>query len=458
MLEEKLRRCTTALQKAGTALAIGLGVLSILLGIVWVIFNITHIPLYGDTPEYLESAKTLKIDGWRSIGYPLIIKFFTLFGEKLGITLLFLAQLGTSLLAAYYALKTLVLIAPLHKEVKNIHILVLSAVLAFQPIPLHLSLSLLTDSFALSLTVIFFSALARYLISKKQIDYHLIAIVTSSLVASILIRQDKAILATAILSVLAIVLIKFKKKTQLIFACLLIALSLLTYLGNSQLQKESPNRPNPNPEFIAFDLTARGRMEEHYNQMPRLIKERIPLDLAKSWDETPSNWAAISSPLNDEEGRASMLEASKIMLHCCTQEILGSVGESFLKNISAPYVYGMESIETLNLQRPPDSTTYWTNSRMWNQKQRLTKLMITVSMLLLTITSLLALGSLKRTRVTQKDRLVMLSMLVVITAYAGFFATQTSLGFHIRYQALTYFATYLILGWTILVNRVNRSI
>src|SRR5437867_4584802 len=47
--------------------------LQLLLGITWAAQNLGHVPGYGDTTEYLELARSLKVDPYRGIAYPALL-------------------------------------------------------------------------------------------------------------------------------------------------------------------------------------------------------------------------------------------------------------------------------------------------------------------------------------------------------------------------------------------------
>lgn len=49
--------------------------ISLLVGLIWTARNLSHIPQYGDTPEYLSLSKQLRVDQYRGIFYPYFIHF-----------------------------------------------------------------------------------------------------------------------------------------------------------------------------------------------------------------------------------------------------------------------------------------------------------------------------------------------------------------------------------------------
>ena len=53
-----------------------LGAISLLaLGLAWIAANASLVPAYGDTSEYLELARTLQVDEYRTILYPAVLRF-----------------------------------------------------------------------------------------------------------------------------------------------------------------------------------------------------------------------------------------------------------------------------------------------------------------------------------------------------------------------------------------------
>jgi hypothetical protein len=100
--------------------------IQVILGVTWTVQNLGDVPHYGDTQEYLQLARTLKVDLYRGIAYPALLAAVNHFsgGDMLatddgrtrgwsGFLILQLVQLMASLGCLAYSLHVLVKPVPL---------------------------------------------------------------------------------------------------------------------------------------------------------------------------------------------------------------------------------------------------------------------------------------------------------------------------------------------------------
>ena len=69
------------------------------MGIWWIIQNITTIPRFGDSTEYIDLSQKLQLDEYRTILYPLILRIAIAVGNRIHVpfqTLVYLGQLALS--------------------------------------------------------------------------------------------------------------------------------------------------------------------------------------------------------------------------------------------------------------------------------------------------------------------------------------------------------------------------
>ena len=126
----------------------------IIMMIVFIIKNGTYKPTYGDTPEYLSLAQTLKLDIYRPFIYPYTLNLLSKFVNIENITyILYPIQNAISLLSCLVLVSTLndVVEAKLSKK----QIFFYSLFLGSLPLIVHYNMTLLSDSLAVSFNVLF---------------------------------------------------------------------------------------------------------------------------------------------------------------------------------------------------------------------------------------------------------------------------------------------------------------
>lgn len=156
--------------------------LQLVLGGTWLVRNVNAIPDYGDTGDYLQLARTLKVDAYRGIAYPAFLAGLNELpgaagllrgagrggqGTKLKAGVLYLQ--GLQCLAALGALAyaTRVLLARAEPRAgprwagRALGAL-LVLLLFLDPLVVHFGLSIMTDSLALSGSLLYCAALAAF--------------------------------------------------------------------------------------------------------------------------------------------------------------------------------------------------------------------------------------------------------------------------------------------------------
>jgi len=158
-----------------------LAALQLVLGGTWLVRNVNTIPDYGDTGDYLQLARTLKVDAYRGIAYPAFLAGLNelpgaaglLRGAgrggsskvKAGVLYLQAIQCLAALAALLYF--TRVLLAPAEPRAgprwagTALGVL-LVLLLFFDPLVVHFGLSIMTDSLALSGSLLYCAALAAF--------------------------------------------------------------------------------------------------------------------------------------------------------------------------------------------------------------------------------------------------------------------------------------------------------
>lgn len=135
--------------------------INVFVGAIWMARNISFIPSYGDTTEYLQLSKNLIVDQYRGIFYPYFINRSDYAAEAMGIKLqhaIYLFQI----LVMFFSVKFLAFVLlpnTIQKRGRLLTALVIATVVSLDPLVAHFSLTILTDSLATSFTLMYLSFL-----------------------------------------------------------------------------------------------------------------------------------------------------------------------------------------------------------------------------------------------------------------------------------------------------------
>jgi hypothetical protein len=138
-------------------------------GVAWTSIDLGDLPPYGDTGEYIDLSRVLRVDQYRGILYPALLAVATRWWgsfeldeepSALGVQLL---QLGTCLLSLAYFLSVFVDMRSLRRargrRLAAAATGVLFLLLFFDPLLAHFNLSIMPDGLALSASMVFCAAL-----------------------------------------------------------------------------------------------------------------------------------------------------------------------------------------------------------------------------------------------------------------------------------------------------------
>lgn len=419
---------------------------------VWAALNINSEPAYGDTPEYWAESKNLKIDSWRTLGYPIVLKIIRhIFEHGLMHPALYLLQMAVAFFAFYYFFSSLVK----DKHVKQKTIL-LALILVITPLFLHYAFSVLTDSLALSFFLIFCTAFFRIVIMGDR-RFITLTIAAFSSIAVGFIRLDLLLNIFIIVLLLAFWAIAKKDKRLLVICCTALLLTGLTEKVNHMTQKADLGRPQISISFTMFDRTARTRLPQLLQDMPPTIRSRVSPQMAEDWKKFPNHWATIAAVLSDSEGQRSMIKGTEVAIRRKPLPIMKDLTTNFAEYMLAPLIYVGQSISG----QPHDSGhfTYWTNSRMGQAHPKLTTLFITIFITLFALAFMYTAVNLNNINpFTPKARAPAAYWLLILVVAASVHVLQSSIGFHIRY-ALPIAAIELgFLLWAVTVQweRLNK--
>lgn len=144
------------------------------IGIAWWVANLNTMPAYGDTSQYFELATSLRVDQYRTLFYPLLLRGLQGIAPPLNSRmelLLYLLQTAVALLSVAYLGRAFwdvtaetgrfAFLARVSPTIRRFVIGTSSVVVFTAPLTNHFALSVLTDSLAASLTTAGVAALVR---------------------------------------------------------------------------------------------------------------------------------------------------------------------------------------------------------------------------------------------------------------------------------------------------------
>lgn len=360
--------------------------LQIVIGLFWMIRNFSSIPQYGDTPEYLKLSQTLMLDEYRSILYPLFLRIIIDIANKMFIPHHVLVYILQSF-ACYTALLNFFrcLINILEKKFperfQNIwmrkgFVCLFTLYIFTIPMIMHYNLTVLTDSFALSLLIV----LITYLICFLQGDSFTISMVRGiiiSVVLQSLLRPER--LYTSIFFICICCLVKFTPLVKKLrhdennnickkFICkagmIIVIPILITNIVNYYTQTPGLyGRPQMNSTFILLNRIVWPHMASNYEEFSVEIKDVISKDMAVQVDSSNNNVSYLFVPLMEKavgKERASelYLEMAKVVLKNQSEKVLFDIGEDITTFLCFPITIAIDS------NGYHISTSDWSYSRM----------------------------------------------------------------------------------------------
>lgn len=424
--------------------------IQIAISFVFIIQNITVVPQYGDTKEFLNLSKTLELDKFRTILYPLFLKAVILASAHLNFPYqiaVYIFQMAISLVSLFYLFNILFKCCLGFAKKQFKFIVFFTSLFVFSnPFVTHFNLSVLSDSFALSFTIFFLGSILNLCISEKISPLNILSVFAFYILMS-LTRPERKLLGIAFL--IAVILFElFKNRKAKSFkivkkaVCVLIAAitAFIIISGiNNHTQTAAATRNQPALYKSAFEFIVWPRLTKVYPYLPSSIKNVITYKDAVTNDAAAYNTNyTIAKILNHDNGNPSkIIEITKITLSKFCPEIIGNFAVNVFKNIFSPFCYAFNFI--LN-----DGNINWTQTRMSMAHPRLTVFYDIYSKVLFLILALTAFWGLVRKKIARclHKPLITISVLFVLL-FSMFFSAVSDMGFHIRY-AMPMFTVFIV--------------
>lgn len=283
-------------------------IVQIILAGMYFLKNITFIPLYGDTSEYLSLATTSTLDAYRQPLYPWFLKFcnwieMMLHGKILLQTIVYIFQLSACFIALF---SLLIKIAPsFSKKQKYKYIFIATFFLFTNPLIFHFNMTISPDGLCLSSFAFFLcGCLLLFPIEnyKAGIPVYIFFFITTAL-----LRSEKACVLLGSTIIMAIVLFYKKKITSkkfkaavLVSLCAFLLFSGISYI--THVSSEEDENRTVNIERIIFTKTVWPRLERVYQYLPEEIQMLITPEETAIFDDHPNNIRYYADRLENESG------------------------------------------------------------------------------------------------------------------------------------------------------------
>lgn len=431
------------------ALYLSLLLVLIAAGLAWIIGNAGEVPHYGDTVEYLRLARTLAVDQYRTILYPLFLHLCgvaTAVDGTTNLDLTYFFQFMLSLIANAIFASALVMDLNSSEGSGTKHWLVVAIVsLATTTTPLlaHFSLSLMSDSIASSLTVAAVGSLARVITAYRStgICWRWTVVAGISLFLMTLSRVDKLYLGLALVVVTVLWLYRVGislHRSHLTRDCvslaIVLSISLIsTVVANRLTQTYNPSRPPLDVSSVAFNRVVWPRLGKVYPYLPVDARKLISEAEAKQFD-THNNYVSplLTRTLEDNPGNKRIInEITLDTLQHFPDQVVGRTTFDIVKYTLPILAFPLELASIL----PESIATDWTYSRMSMFMPRSTKAWLTLSFASLLLIQLPL--ALRRSKKTSWRRWIAMPSvglaMIAIIANALLFGLVSGMDAHIRY-------------------------
>lgn len=438
--------------------------INVFVGAIWMARNISFIPSYGDTTEYLQLSKNLIVDQYRGIFYPYFINRSDYAAEAMGIKLqhaIYLFQI----LVMFFSVKFLAFVLlpnTIQKRGRLLTALVIATVVSLDPLVAHFSLTILTDSLATSFTLMYLSFLILALKEASKRTFFYIAISACFFIPMSLIRVDKFYFGLIVFLSFLVILAFHKKaqKTEIIFSicCIFTAAACVSFI-KSETQIYNQNRPPLDVSSLAFNRVVWPRMSNAYDYFPVKIKEIVTKAEAEKFDEHNNNvYPFLTKMLKEKDGKEIISTITLTTLEHFPLQVVAKTAFDFLKYTLPNLAFPLESLGVL----PTSVATEWTISRMAMSQPKLTKYFLLLGAL--SFFSMLVLGSkyliyknktgVLNSRKVTNPAIIVLSLAIIVNSML--FALEAGMDAHIRYALPSY--TIILTGLvTLLFGYILRE-
>ncbi len=307
------------------------------MGIWWMLQNMTVIPIFGDSTEYINLSQSLQLDEYRTILYPLILRGAIAIGNQIHVPfqiLVYVVQTALSFASIYYLCWDL--FARDGKSVDWRQCLFYTLGIITIPIVNFLNLTILTDSLALSFMLVILVQIGKIWRSEKIRGLDVGMFVVAFLFEA-LVRADR--IYTCTLYLVGYSVFSFVKKTDwkrfaIVITAVIFTAGAAIGINRSTQTPGLYGRVSTNLDFVLLDRVVWPNMTDNYNDFSEEIRNTISLDEAMKFDEHNNNVMYYLAPMVEERvgtERASAMyrEMAKVVWKNESGKVIGDIAKSF---------------------------------------------------------------------------------------------------------------------------------
>jgi hypothetical protein len=390
------------MRQLGMRAVSALAAVQVIVGVVWWLANLTAVPAYGDTPEYLRLADELRVDGYRTLAYPLLVRLSSAVSEPLGVPLqvpVYLLQTAVAAAAAWFLVRTA---AP--AAARGV-VAFVTAVVVTSPLVLHYATSVLSDSLAASAFVVALTGLARVLID-GDMARRTLAITVGAALAAALLRTEKAAVLLFLAIAVGVASIVARRRWARsggrwvpVAAVLVLALpALLGSAVNRATQTTDYGRPAAGAVPAAVSRIVWPHLSDIRGDLPSEVRAQISAEEAATFDDHNNNALPMTRRMLEmDEGGSGVVRAAVVAtLRCCAVEVAATAGGDVIEYAFAPVTFAVEGTARAVTGSDLDTPTAWNLTRMTEHRPYLSGALLGVGFVLLPVLVIAAVAHRRR--------------------------------------------------------------
>lgn len=308
------------------------------MGILWIIQNITAIPCFGDSTEYINLSQSLQLDEYRTILYPLILRVAIAIGNRMHVpyqVLIYTGQILLSFGSIYYMCWNLLAREDKSADWKKCIFYTLGIMTI--PVVNFLNLTILTDSLALSFMLVILVQIGKVWKNETLRAVDVVMLVVAFLLEA-LVRADRIYSCTLYLIVYSVIRLIRKvdwKQFAIVAVAVVFTAGAAIGINRSTQTPRLYGRVSTNLDFILLDRVVWPNMTANYDDFSEEIKNTISLEEAVKFDEHNNNVMYYLAPMVEERvgaERASAMyrEMAKVVWKNEPGKVMGDTAKCFL--------------------------------------------------------------------------------------------------------------------------------
>ena len=347
----------------------------------WMLFNLGADARFGDAKEYLSLSRSLSVDEYRPVGYPIIVACASWIGEQVHLPYFFfiyILQTIVSVFTALFAIKTidrLFLNGRFSDSSCGIGTTLAALYLVTFPLCGMMNFAAMSDSLALSATILLLTTILR-IFHDENCGWHAYAVTFIAFCGGSWIRGDRPFLFLAsglLVSLFWLIRGKGHRLSALKCTATLALSFTVVMVANRFTQKPGcHNRPRTTLEFVLLDRVVWPHMTECYDDFPQEVRNIVTVADAKNFDANNNNVMYVfAKKMNQQFGEARAHEIYRIMAETVfrthTRKIICEMTHDVIKVLLAPF-FQLAEVYNINCHKDsPCINPYCYNPRCFMQ-------------------------------------------------------------------------------------------